>query len=284
MDFHAFFRQAKRALRSLATNAYFWSGLAALLLLLLGAYFLFNSVLMPNYTRHDASVTVPRVVNQPVDQARQELEAEGLRVEQNTQRYSPDLPRDVVADQNPAPNSSVKPGRRVYLTVNSGETPSVKLPALKGTSLREARNRLRAVGLEADDLRVDSIPSPYPNTVTRQEPAPGDSLPKGASVTLWYSQSNEDAPYVTVPDVTGQTVRAAQQALLDRRLRSVVVSTGEAEGETENIESQTVGRQSREPGTSVREGFELRLFIGEPGDAEDAPAAGDSAGGVPGDA
>lgn len=261
MNFHAFFRRAKHTLRRLVTNGYIWAGLVVLLLLLVGAYFLFNNVLMPSYTRHDVSVTVPRVLNQPFDQAKQELEAKGLRVERSVQRFNPDLPRDVVADQNPAPNASVKPGRRVYLTVNSGETPSVKLPALEGASLREARNRLRAVGLKADDIRIDSIPSPYPNTVTRQEPAPGDSLPKGSSVTLWYSQSNDNAPYVTVPDVTGQTVRAAKEALLSRRLRSVVVSVS-AEEDREDLESKTVVRQSREPGTSVREGFELRLFVG----------------------
>src|SRR5688572_20896989 len=105
----------------LATNAYFWGGLALLVVLLVGFYLLVDKVVFPSYTRQDTAVSLPNVVNQPFEQARMELEERDLSVERIVQRYNANFPRDVVVDQNPPPNSRVKPGRHVYLTVNSGE-------------------------------------------------------------------------------------------------------------------------------------------------------------------
>lgn len=264
----SFFRRAARYLQALAKNLYFWGGLVLLVVLIFGAYLLFNDLIMPGYTRHSVSVTVPEVTGQPLEQAREHLEAEDLRVENLDQTFNPSLPRGVVLEQNPLAGAAVKPGRRVYLTVNTGEEPSVRVPRVVSASLREAKNRLQALGLEVEDVREDSVPSPYANTVTRQRPAPGDSLPKGTGVTLWYSEGNQDAPYATVPEVTGQTVEAARQALLGKKLRSVVVRQSEEGSEQgggappEDASTLEVVRQSPAPDTRLRQGSEIRLYVG----------------------
>lgn len=262
-------------LRSLLTNVYFLSGLAVLILLGLGLYFVVNTLIMPSYTRHDVAVTVPDVRDRPFEEAQQTLAHYNLQAERDVQRFNPNLPRDVVVDQNPPAASQVKPGRRVYLTVNSGRTPMVILPNVLDLSLREASYRLQALGLTVQDVRPDSIPSPHRNTVTRQDPVPGDSLAKGSSVTLWYSTGLGDR-YVEVPDVVGLQVDDARRQLLQQQLRSVVVdapnrSSGDAEEEqgpdaldqAEPDSNVVVVRQSQDPGTRVREGFEIRLFVAE---------------------
>ena len=242
---------------SLATNKYFWVGIGVLLVVTAVMYLVVNEVVMPSYTRHDVSVTVPRVVDRPFEEASQLLQRRDLQVErQRTRQYNPNVPRGEVLDQQPPANALVKPGRRIYLTVNAGQTPMVKMPDLEGTSVREAKNQLMALGLKAGNVRADTIPAPYPNTITKQRPAPGDSLREGSSVQLWYSQGlgNE---YTTVPDVTGMRVPQAQRALLNRKLRSVVV---DADPDMD-LSQEQVRSQSREPGTEVREGSEIRLFV-----------------------
>ena len=117
---------------------------------------------------------------------------------------------------------------------------------------------LVALGLRVAETLPDSIPHPHENTVTRQQPVPGDSLPQGASVRLWYSTGLGNS-FASVPDVTGLTVREAQQALLENKLRSVVIGARE----DEDLAEQVVQRQSREPGTRVLEGFEIRLDVGD---------------------
>lgn len=261
----------KHTIVSLLKNGYFWAGLVALVLLIAGAFLLVDGVLMPAYTRHAAAVEVPEVTHQDFEEAARTLSQRGLRAERQSQRYNPDLPRDVVIEQSPAAEAQVKPGRRVYLVVNSGRTPVVTIPSVEGTSLREAENRLRAIGLRVEEKLPDSIPSPYPNTVTRQEPQPGDSLREGEGVTLWYSTGLGEA-YVTVPDVRGMPLDSAEQALLGEKLRSVNIGLGELV-----LEDTIVTRQRPEPETSVQEGYEIRLFFDpvESDTLEDLEAPGD---------
>lgn len=253
-------------LRATLVNRYFWLGVVVLLALGGVLALLVNNLLMPTYTRHEVAVMVPDVLQRPVDEASALLQQQDLQVETLTQRYNPALPRDVVIDQNPAPESAVKPGRRVYLTVNSGEARQLQVPKVEGFSLREAQNRVTAVGLKVAETRPDSIPSPHYKTITRQEPAAGETVPEGTGVTLWYSTGPGDA-FVSIPDLTGLSVQEARQRLLDLRLRAVVFG---AESD-EEAEDQTVNRQSQQPGTRVREGFEVRLFVGE--EEQEAPPA-----------
>lgn len=266
----SFLRRTGRYFQTLLTNLYFWGGLVLLAVLAFGAYLLFDDVIMPEYTRYGVSVTVPEVAGVPLEKARDRLEERDLRVETLKETFNPAVERGAVIEQNPRGGRSVKPGRRVYLTVNSGEETLVQVPSVVDASLREAKNRLQAVGLTVGEVREDSIPSPYANTVTRQRPAAGDSLTQGTPVSLWYSTGLAES-YATVPDVTGQTVEEARQALLDRKLRAVVVrpSAGE-EGEAqpspssnapEDASGLEVVRQSRKAGTRVRQGFEVRLYV-----------------------
>lgn len=247
----------------LLNNPYLGVGLLVLLIAMLLGYLLVDRWIMPSYTRHGVVQYVPDVRQLSYEQAAQILQAQGLRPERSpTRRFRPDVPVETVLDQTPPPQAAVKPGRRVYLTVNTGRNLMITVPSVIGMSLREAVNRLNALGLRADDLRPDSIPSPYPQTITQQHPAPGDSAAEGSTVTLWYSTGLGER-FVTVPDVTGRTVAEAQRILLAHRLRSVVVEPREFT-ETTGDTTRVVVRQSREPGAQVREGFEIRLFVAPP--------------------
>ena len=266
------FRRLRAYLSGLFTNPYLWAGLTLLVGLMLGAYLLVDEVIMPSYTRHDASVTVPSVKTQTFQAATQQLREKDLQVEKDKATYSPNAPRNVVIEQSPRPGAVVKPGRRVYLTINTGEAPMVQVPPVEDLSRREARNRIMAVGLTVADVRPDSIPAPYENTITRQRPAPGDSLEKGGAVTLWYSTGLGDER-VSVPDVTNLTVAAARDTLLGRQLRSVVVNRPE-DASKEQVAEMKVQRQSQRSGARVRRGSEVRLFLKEKeddGESEEPP-------------
>lgn len=253
-------KRIKGSLRYLSDNVrnpYVWLGVGSLFVAGVLIYIVVSFVIMPSYTRHDDFVLVPDVRNYVAADATDNLERRDLRAEVVPQRFNPGLPRDAVIDQSPSPGSHVKPGRRIYLTVNTGEQVMIRVPRLEDLSVREATSRLAAIGLRAGEVRPDTIPSPYANTITRQDPAPGDSLAQGATVRLWYS-TGLGASYVTMPDVTGMTVTEAEPVLLANRLRFVVIGGDEVDDGEMRIQ-----RQSREPGTRVREGFEIRLFVGD---------------------
>lgn len=267
MNLRASFRAALSWLRALGTNPYFWGGIVVLLTIGFAAYLVVDALIMPSYTRHDVSTRVPNVENRPFEEADSLLRQRGLQVERQVGRYNPNVEQDLVVEQTPLPTSDVKPGRRVYLTVNAGEAPMVKIPDLTGMSVREARNRVTSAGFDVGAVREDPVPSPYANTITKQAPEPGDSLKQGKMIELWYSTGLGEKE-VDVPTVVGYSVKAARDSLLRTELRSVVVDTNLTADvkptrslDTDSLERTVyVRRQGQPPGARVRTGTEIRLF------------------------
>jgi hypothetical protein len=91
-------------------------------------------------------------------------------------------------------------------------------------------------------------PSPFPGTVTRQQPEAGSVLRTSESVTLWVSPGLGEGT-VEVPDVRGLAFEAAAEALLGANLW--IDPTREVSG--------TITRQEPAAGTEVRTGAEVRL-------------------------
>ena len=248
-----------RWLRPVLTGRTFWLGLLAIAGGILGLYFVMNHVVMPLYTRQGVEARVPEVRELPFEQASDMIDGRGLRAERRDQPYNPALQRGTVVDQNPAPNTLVKPGRRVYLYVNSGPQQMVTVPDVLTLSQNLAQSRLNELGLNDVEVREDSVRSPYASTVTRQRPEPGEVVATRAKVTLWVSPGlgNEE---VTVPDVRGLAPVDARREL---------VSEGLWVDPTRSI-GGTVTRQEPAPGEEVRQGTEVRIYS-EP--LEEAPEA-----------
>ncbi|WP_103030167.1 PASTA domain-containing protein [Salinibacter altiplanensis] len=266
-------------LRTLLRNTYFWGGLGGLLVLGVAAYVLVDALLMPSYTRHGVSVQVPDVERQSFLTAKERVENHALQVKRQVGRFNPNVPRETVVDQNPPPRSDVKPGRRVYLTVNAGEAPVVNIPDLNGISVREAKNQVASLGLNVGGVEPDSLPSPYPNTITRQRPRPGDSLKTGGTIDLWYS-TGLGTDSVQVPGVAGRTVEQARRRLRAQKLRAIVVAprtpdtpNSDAQPADTSSPQRFIQRQGRPPETKVRAGTEIRLFATDDSTAVPEPAS-----------
>lgn len=240
---------------SLLRQRILWKGIIGIAVVGLIGYVTFNYWIMPNYTRHGVTIAVPDTENLSYEQAEQVLQQQDLQAEKVVQRYNPQLPRDVVVDQQPAANREVKPGRRVYLTVNSGETPYYEVPDLIHLSRRQAINQIEAHQLEVGQIRVDSIPSPYKNTVTRQKPASEDSVQQGTEIDLWVSPGQGDQ-FLEVPRLTGLYLWEADSLLRNHNLRILLMTdtTG-----VEEKDSLRITGQYPASGQSVREGSEVRV-------------------------
>ncbi len=251
MDAKEKLRDAGRYLKSLLTNSYFYLAVVALGIFAALSLVLVSKVIMPTYTRHSAFVTVPDLTNLSYDAAADILDDKDLTPDRRIAKFRPDLPKDVVVEQNPPVGTAVKPGRRIYLTINSGTTPTVVIPNVVDISIQEAKNRIISAGLRVIKTEPDPHPSPYVNTVTKVSPPPGATVDKGSDVILWYS-TGMGSQYVDVPEVVGMTVSQARRTLYELQLRAVAIDA--------TSDSDVVTRQSRAPGTRVREGFEIRLF------------------------
>jgi serine/threonine-protein kinase len=97
----------------------------------------------------------------------------------------------------------INEGSVVDLQVSLGPLPSVE-----GTDATTATEKLEALGLTVTSVQVFSDDVPAGQVVSLE--APLDPLPESASVTLNVSKGPE---FVTMPNVVGESVAAAENAL-----------------------------------------------------------------------
>lgn len=244
-------RTDSHGLRALLTDRAFWVGLLAIGLGLVVFALLFNFAVMPIWTRHDASLTVPDVREMTPDEAESSLRLAGLVGEYDEQPYNPNLTKDIVVDQSPEAGTTVKPGRRVYYYVNASPKDLVPVPAVVSLSEGRAREAVTEAELVVARVETDTSRTPFAGTVTRQQPAAGTQVPVGQRITLWISPGIDETREVTVPDVVGRSAADARQ-----RIREAGLWTEASDA------SGTVVSQEPERGERLHPGQEVRLVLG----------------------
>jgi len=109
-------------------------------------------ILMQLGTRHGARRTVPDFSGVPLDQAQRIARKHDLQLHINDSLFVPAYEGGIVLDQLPEGGVEVKPGRTVYITINSFRQKMVPVPYVAGRSLRQAKNMLEIAGLEIAEL------------------------------------------------------------------------------------------------------------------------------------
>lgn len=113
-------------------------------------------------TRHDARRTVPDFVGLTMEDATYFAERRDLQIIVNDSLHVSASPGGVVLEQLPAKGTVVKPGRKVYVTVNALAQRRVEVPYVAGRSLRQAKHLLEASGFTIAHLEyVEDIATNY---------------------------------------------------------------------------------------------------------------------------
>lgn len=133
----------------------------------------------------------------------------------------------------------------------------VQIPDVRGMTLPDARATLEAAGFEAIEGvgRVDVTDPDQVDRVVSQDPAGGTFDVRGTDVVVSLGRLST----VTVPDVVGLTLAAAQDALDDAGL--VMVVAGESEVTDPSLVDRVVV-QSIGAGGSVAVGTEVTVRVG----------------------
>lgn len=205
----------KSRIKSLLTNKKLYIGIGSLAVV--GAVFLvlLDFIIMPAYTNYDEGVTVPDVSQVSLEEAQERLTSYGLRYELADRRSNTAYPADYVIDQTPAAAELVKPGRKVYLTVNTESNPTVEVPEVVNLSKRNAEIQLQNHGLQVGTISYET--SRF-KTVKRQSITPGDIVPEGTLVDLTIGDGLGQNT-VEIPNIKGLQLSEAQQKLQKVGLR-----------------------------------------------------------------
>lgn len=159
---------------------------------------------------------LPNVVGKNKNEAIEILKNLNLNPIVSTSRFDDKYPKDHVIFQKPSPNSLVKEGRRVYLTISGGEQ-MVKVPMVINKTLRDAQ-----LTLERNDLmlgEVEQIESEFPvDIICEQQYNEGKEIPKGTSVGIKISLGPRIG-MIRVPNILGKSLLQAEGILKSNSLK-----------------------------------------------------------------
>jgi beta-lactam-binding protein with PASTA domain len=220
-------------------------GVAAFVLLACAA------VLALVLTQSNESVRVPVVTGQSEQAAGAALRSAGLNPVSSL-ASSTKVASDLVISQTPPAGSVVKKGARVSIVVSGGPA-SKSLMNVAGLSAAAAATKLRKAGLKTT-TKSEPSKTVEAGQVIGTEPPAETEVQEGHLITLLVSSG--PAP-VRVPDVTGQSLEAAEATLSNSELAlgavTHKVSTTQAAG--------TVLSQSPAAGGSLHAGDKVNLTV-----------------------
>ena len=173
-------KNKKGALRLLIIN------LAAMVAVVIAAIF-FTFRWIDNYTEHGIAIKVVDVTGMQEEEAIQALSKHDLMGITSDHIFVKGVPAGEVISQRPAGNAKVKRGRKIYLTVSSGNHPMITVPDIAdNSSLRQAESRLRAAGfqLTPHDTIDGELDWVYGIRYNGRELNGEEKIPEGSTLTL----------------------------------------------------------------------------------------------------
>ena len=174
-------------------------------------------VLMQIGTRHGARRNVPDFSGFPIEKAREIARKYNLRIHVNDSLFVPAYDGGIILDQLPEGGVEVKPGRTIYVTINSFRQKMVAIPYVADRSLRQAKNMLEIAGLEIEELiyRPDMATNYVLEEYFDGKPVTPTSrleAEMGSGVTLCVGVE-EGAGTTIVPQVVGYHLAQAKSRL-----------------------------------------------------------------------
>jgi serine/threonine-protein kinase len=197
-------------------------------------------------SRGPPPVAVPTVTDRTPADAQAALQAAGFVVNVKHQ-YDETVPADGVIGTDPAGGTQAPRDSTLTLLVSDGPAP-VAVPDVTGKTFDDASAALTAAGFTVS--RVDDFSATVDNgKVIGTDPPANQNANRGSQVVVHVSKGPET---VKVPNLVGQTLEAAQQAL-------------QAQGFEVDTQSYLPGRlvraQSPAAGTTVNKGTKVTLFF-----------------------
>jgi beta-lactam-binding protein with PASTA domain len=236
--------------------------LIAFVMLLVLCLFYFYAYL-PNTTNHGESITVPNIEGLHIQKVQDFLSRHDLKFEVNDSTYSSQYPPLTVLKQFPAPGSKVKEGRKVYVSINRINPPTVPIPEMIDASLINAEAVLRASELKRG--RIHLVRGPFLNVVKEirvngSKVEPGVRIPKGTVIDLVVMDGG--SMFLPTPNVLDFSYEDAVFSIKGSNLN--VGNTVLVGGDTTD-KHPVILKQKPGPNENIKVGDIVDLWIGPSG-------------------
>ena len=221
-------------------------------------------------TRHDKVIEVPNFMGMAIDDAEGVARKCDLNLIVRDSIFDVDLPGGTIVDQLPKTSTvrdvTVKPGRKIYVTVNAYTRRMVEVPYVAKQTLRQALNQIERSGLTISKLvyEADMTSTDY---VIKQKVGNKEILPTtqhrvavGTGVTLHVSYQQQEQNTHT-PRLVGLNLQQAKNTLWDNGLNLKKVVYDDSVEDLIARRKARVYKQSSKIGSSQRRGSEVTLYL-----------------------
>ena len=201
-------------------------------------------------------VTVPDVKGMSYSEAKEVLEAKGLKIEKADEPIaSQKIEKGKIVSQTPSKNSKVKKGRTVRVILSAGNT-ELKVPDLSGLSYKEAKTLLSEMGLQiskGDEVDSDSVTE---GLIASQYPSAKTKADKGDIITVNISKGKKDA---VIPKLVGTTFTSESD--VSATLSKYGYKLGKVSYEESYETPGTIIKQSPDAGTTAEKNTTVDIVI-----------------------
>ncbi|WP_405506394.1 Stk1 family PASTA domain-containing Ser/Thr kinase [Streptomyces purpurascens] len=226
---------------------------AAGILVLVGAILIGRWAFSGNGVGNDA-VPTPNFVGETVNDAKRLAKNSDLKVA-TTNKPCEDQSKGKVCDQDPNAGADVKKGDTINLVVSTG-APKVAVPSVVGDIIDDARATLEGDKYQFKVETKQKENSEDPGTVLEQDPALGEEVEKGSTITLTIAKAEEKS---TVPDVLGQS---CDQARAQMTANNLVGNCTEVDTQDDNQVGKVI-QTTPQAGSSVDKNSSVNIQIGK---------------------
>lgn len=215
-------------------------------------------------TRHSARRKVPDFVGLRLNDAKYFAGRRDLEIIINDSLHVSTYPGGVVLDQLPKGGVVVKPGRKIYVTINSIRQRMVDVPYVAGRSLRQAKNMLETAGLTidyleyAEDMATNYVLAEFVGAEEVLEDSLVVRAEKGSGVILRVGVAPNDM--TAVPQILGRTLYEAKNRLWESGLNIGEIEFDEGMPALERNRAK-VYKQSLFPNETVAYGSRVSLHL-----------------------
>jgi len=155
-------------------------------------------------------ITVPPLAGKTFEQAKAEVEALGLLLEEGQHVYSPDREKGQITSQTPSEGTVVKEGYTITVNISKGRKDGV-VPTITDKDYKEAERYLEEFGFKLGEVTM--VESHLPKgVIVSQTPEAGSTAASGASIHVEISDG-KGKEMTSVPNLIGMTKEQADAAL-----------------------------------------------------------------------
>ncbi|TAH43782.1 MAG: PASTA domain-containing protein [Bacteroidetes bacterium] len=244
----------------LKSKVFFINVLIAFLLCILSIYLVY--AWMGKITHHGESIAVPNLRGMDLAELDTFLAEKSLKFQVVDSLFDGSKPGGTILEQDPAPESNVKEGRTIYLTVNSASPPKVKMPNLIDVSYRQAEAILQTFGLKVGQLSYE--PDLAKNAVLEQHYKgstikPGVEIFKGSKIDLVLGDGLGTTE-VSVPMLIGLT---KSEAMFVLKGSGLILGEVFFDPNTKDEEEALIYKQDPESGVSsnMNQGDAIDIYL-----------------------